>query len=135
MSVPGDVPGALRIENAKVELGGAYASGRNHRLEADGGRPPGRPASFGRTRELRPECLDDRNLLIRKEFSKMQTYIRVQNMIASLRDAERGATAVEYGLIVALIAAVIVALVAAVGQGVEGGFDTVNTELTNASAN
>jgi Flp pilus assembly pilin Flp len=42
---------------------------------------------------------------------------------------------VEYGLIVALIAAVIVALVAAVGQGVEGGFDTVNTELTNASAN
>lgn len=42
---------------------------------------------------------------------------------------ERGATAVEYGLIVALIAAVIVGVVALVGQDVLGGFTTVEQEI------
>lgn len=65
----------------------------------------------------------------------MKTYIRIQNMLAQLKESERGATAVEYGLIVALIAAVIVALVAAVGSGVKEGFDTVNGELTKANTN
>ena len=65
----------------------------------------------------------------------MKTYIRIQNMLAELKESERGATAVEYGLIVALIAAVIVALVAAVGSGVKEGFDTVNSELTKANTN
>ena len=40
---------------------------------------------------------------------------------------ERGATAVEYGLIVALIAAVIVGAVLAVGQLVLGAFNSVIT--------
>ena len=35
---------------------------------------------------------------------------------------ERGATAVEYGLLVALIAAVIVAVVLTLGQKIKGGF-------------
>lgn len=61
----------------------------------------------------------------------LQSYIHVQNMIAKLRETERGATAVEYGLIVALIAAVIVALVAAVGGEVKEGFATVNNELSS----
>lgn len=42
---------------------------------------------------------------------------------------ERGATAVEYGLMVALIAAVIVGLVYTVGQEVKAGFQTVVDEL------
>ncbi|MDH3752595.1 MAG: Flp family type IVb pilin [Acidimicrobiia bacterium] len=59
----------------------------------------------------------------------LQNYVRIQNVIAKLRDSERGATAVEYGLIVALIAAIIVAVVAAVGTSVKEGFDTVNNAL------
>lgn len=62
----------------------------------------------------------------------MQTFIRIQNLIAQIRETERGATAVEYGLIVALIAAVIVAVVSAVGSGVEQGFSTVNDSLNAA---
>jgi pilus assembly protein Flp/PilA len=43
--------------------------------------------------------------------------------------SEGGATGVEYGLLVALIAAVIVAVVALLGTNVKEGFDTVNDEL------
>ena len=42
---------------------------------------------------------------------------------------ERGATAVEYGLLVALIAAVIVTVVVTLGGKVKGGFDTVNSNM------
>jgi pilus assembly protein Flp/PilA len=41
----------------------------------------------------------------------------------------RGAAAVEYGLMVTLIAAVIVATVASIGTGVKKGFTTVLTSL------
>jgi pilus assembly protein Flp/PilA len=41
------------------------------------------------------------------------------------RSDETGATAVEYGLLVALIAAVIVVVVAALGQKLIPGFDIV----------
>jgi pilus assembly protein Flp/PilA len=42
---------------------------------------------------------------------------------------ERGATAVEYGLMVALIAAVIIGAVTALGLGVQGTFNTVAGNL------
>jgi pilus assembly protein Flp/PilA len=42
---------------------------------------------------------------------------------------EKGATAVEYGLLVALIAAIIVATVALLGQSILGAFTTVNDAL------
>ena len=42
---------------------------------------------------------------------------------------ERGATAVEYGMIVALIAAVIVAIVATLGGQVNDAFTTVSDAL------
>ena len=42
---------------------------------------------------------------------------------------ERGATGVEYGLLVALIAAVIVIVVATLGQKIENAFTTVNNKL------
>lgn len=42
---------------------------------------------------------------------------------------ERGATAVEYGLIVALIAAVIVVIVATLGDQINDAFTTVSDEI------
>ena len=42
---------------------------------------------------------------------------------------ERGATAVEYGLLVALIAAVIVAVVLTLGQKINTAFTTVNSSI------
>jgi pilus assembly protein Flp/PilA len=42
---------------------------------------------------------------------------------------EEGATAVEYGLLVALIAAVIVVAVRTLGTKVNTGFETVNNNL------
>ncbi|MBM0127823.1 Flp family type IVb pilin [Pimelobacter simplex] len=42
---------------------------------------------------------------------------------------ERGATAVEYGLLVALIAAVIIAAVILLGTKLDGAFDKVNNSL------
>lgn len=42
---------------------------------------------------------------------------------------DKGATAVEYGLLVALIAAVIVVMVGLVGQDVLAGFTTVETSI------
>ena len=48
----------------------------------------------------------------------------------ALRYSERGATAVEYGLIVALIAAVIVAVVALLGTQITAAFQTVVDKLS-----
>ena len=42
---------------------------------------------------------------------------------------EEGATAVEYGIMVAAIAAVIIAVVIAVGTKVENAFDKVDTAM------
>ena len=42
---------------------------------------------------------------------------------------ERGATGVEYGLLVALIAAVIIIIVASVGQKVLNAFTIIDTNL------
>ena len=54
--------------------------------------------------------------------------IKFQNKLAQLRD-ERGATAVEYGLMVALIAAVIIVAVGLLGTTLNGVFGDVNTQL------
>jgi pilus assembly protein Flp/PilA len=42
---------------------------------------------------------------------------------------ERGATAVEYGLLVALIAAVIIAAVVLLGSKINSAFGTINSSL------
>jgi pilus assembly protein Flp/PilA len=47
---------------------------------------------------------------------------------------DKGATAVEYGLIVAAIAAVIVALVFTLGTKVQAGFQTVCTKMNGGTA-
>ncbi len=47
---------------------------------------------------------------------------------------ESGATAIEYGLIVALIAVVIASIVTTLGGTLKGTFDKVNTTVTTANA-
>jgi pilus assembly protein Flp/PilA len=54
---------------------------------------------------------------------------RAQARFNSVRSEEDGATAVEYGLIVALIAAVIVTVVATLGQDILGAFTDVETAI------
>lgn len=51
------------------------------------------------------------------------------NLVARLNN-EEGATAVEYGIMVALIAAVIIGVVYTIGQKIHGAFLDVETELT-----
>lgn len=52
--------------------------------------------------------------------------------VAGIKDkmeSEKGATAVEYGLLVALIAAVIVAIVATLGTQINTAFTTISEKL------
>ncbi|MDP9223554.1 MAG: Flp family type IVb pilin [Actinomycetota bacterium] len=46
-----------------------------------------------------------------------------------MKDGESGATAVEYGIMVALIAAVIIAVVKVIGLKTSNAFETVNSNL------
>ncbi len=59
-------------------------------------------------------------------FDKMfLTLQMLRGDFAARFDTEEGATAVEYGLLVALIAAIIVATVALLGIEIEAAFSTV----------
>lgn len=60
-------------------------------------------------------------------FLKM--WCEAQNRLFEVKEGERGATAVEYGIMVALIAAVIILVVKAVGQKTSNAFNVVNKEL------
>ena len=51
--------------------------------------------------------------------------VSLTNLAARLRSEDRGVTSVEYGLMVALIAAVIVVVVGLLGQQVSTAFSTV----------
>lgn len=55
--------------------------------------------------------------------------MQVIRFIQQLARDEEGVTAIEYGLIAALIAVVIIVAVTAVGDGVSSTFDKVATEL------
>jgi pilus assembly protein Flp/PilA len=64
------------------------------------------------------------------EKPMLKCYVTVQNYLTGLLNRDdRGATAVEYGMIVALIAAVIVAVVATLGTQVRTAFQTVSNAL------
>ena len=60
-----------------------------------------------------------------KLFVSMQTYV------TGVLNRDRGATAVEYGLLVGLIAAVIIVTVVLLGQQIEGAFKKVTGALTD----
>lgn len=53
-------------------------------------------------------------------------------MLNARRDEEKGATAVEYGLLVALIAAVIIGTVVILGGQINDAFTTVSDQITGA---
>ncbi|WP_104042510.1 Flp family type IVb pilin [Arthrobacter sp. ZGTC412] len=58
--------------------------------------------------------------------------VSMMAFVAGVKDrfsSEKGATAVEYGLLVALIAAVIVGIVVTLGQDILRGFTTVTNAL------
>jgi pilus assembly protein Flp/PilA len=58
--------------------------------------------------------------------------IALQLRLQQAMDRDRGATAVEYGLMVALIAAVIITAVTALGTNIAAKFTTVATAIANA---
>jgi pilus assembly protein Flp/PilA len=62
---------------------------------------------------------------------KMLAVLRRSSGRAPARRSEEGASAVEYGLLVAAIAAVIVALVFALGAYVRGAFQTTCDNIAN----
>ena len=60
----------------------------------------------------------------------LEFYVRtLQFLTTPPRNDEKGATAVEYGLLVALIAAVIVAVVVLLGQNINDAFTKVNNSM------
>ena len=60
----------------------------------------------------------------------LKSYFVLQSYVTRLLNRDdRGATAVEYGLLVALIAAVIVTIVATLGKQVNNAFNTVSNAL------
>ena len=59
----------------------------------------------------------------------LKTIAKFQTSLFHVRTNERGATAVEYGLLVALIAAVIVTVVVTLGQKINTAFTTVNNSI------
>ncbi len=54
----------------------------------------------------------------------------VSGKVATLRDDESGATAIEYGLIAAGIAVAIIGIVFALGNDIAAFFQAVDTQLT-----
>jgi len=59
----------------------------------------------------------------------LKHFVSLQNYLATTLRSDRGATAVEYGLLVALIAAVIVGIVVVVGKQVSNAFSTVSSSM------
>ena len=59
----------------------------------------------------------------------MKFYTKIQALINSMRTDEEGATAVEYGLMVSLIAVVIIAAVTVIGTALATKFGFVATKL------
>ncbi len=53
-------------------------------------------------------------------------------MLTKLWNDKRGVTAIEYGLIAALIAVAIIGILSAVGTRLQGVFGSVNTQLNKA---
>ena len=57
----------------------------------------------------------------------------MQNFITRFKNDESGATAIEYGLIAALISVGIIAAATSLGDNIATKFNTISTEVGNAS--
>jgi len=55
--------------------------------------------------------------------------VQLMTVLSEAQEKERGATGVEYGIMVAAIAAVIVALAFSIGTQIQAAFQTVLTAL------
>ncbi|WP_306151017.1 Flp family type IVb pilin [Roseovarius sp. MMSF_3281] len=64
----------------------------------------------------------------------LNLYVKAKSALIRFQRDEEGATAIEYGLFAALIAAAIVGVVSQLGDQVVTGFDTVCQELNNGTA-
>lgn len=62
----------------------------------------------------------------------LQFYVGLQNAISRLRDEEEGQTAIEYGLVLALISVVVAAAVATGFTKAGGPVDDVINKITSA---
>ncbi len=60
-------------------------------------------------------------------------YIHALNWLKSLIEQDEGVTAIEYGLIAALIAVVIIAAITLVGTELNTTFTTISGALVNAN--
>jgi pilus assembly protein Flp/PilA len=60
--------------------------------------------------------------------------VALQSRIVAVKHDDRGATAVEYGLIVGLIAVVIIAAVATLGGLLNGFFEDINDHLDGTAS-
>ncbi|RMF11597.1 MAG: Flp family type IVb pilin [Alphaproteobacteria bacterium] len=56
-------------------------------------------------------------------------------LLKKLRKSEAGATAIEYGLIAALVSVVAIAALTGIGEQLTTTFETVETELSTANGN
>jgi|TARA_B100000315_G_scaffold21792_1_gene19033 pilus assembly protein Flp/PilA len=63
----------------------------------------------------------------------METVMKTRNIIQLIKD-DSGATAIEYGLIAALVSVAGITALTAMGGGLQTMFNAVATELTNAVA-
>ena len=61
-------------------------------------------------------------------------YTQALNWLKSLIEQDEGVTAIEYGLIAALIAVVIIAAITVVGGELNTTFTSISTALQNANA-
>ena len=61
-------------------------------------------------------------------------YFHALNWLKSLIEQDDGVTAIEYGLIAALIAVAIIAVVTIVGIELQNTFTTISDALVNANA-
>ena len=61
-------------------------------------------------------------------------YINALNWLKSFIEKDEGVTAIEYGLIAALIAVVIIVAITLVGEQLEITFETISAALVNANA-
>lgn len=59
----------------------------------------------------------------------LQFLVTLQSFVADRKNDDKGATAVEYGLMVALIAVAIIATVTALGVKLQGLFTTITTAI------
>ncbi|MBA4228693.1 MAG: Flp family type IVb pilin [Hyphomonas sp.] len=58
----------------------------------------------------------------------------MRNFFKSIARDEQGATAIEYGLIAALIAVAAVGTMTSVGESLDGTFANVNTKIASGNA-